>query len=417
MVREPLRFVHAANLLLDASLAETGPLAPAHRELIEEASFQAFDRIVATCIDRHVDLLLLAGNSFDERDGSVRALAAIREGCARLNEHRIPVCIVTGVRDPDEAWPDLELWPDNVLLLPDDDEPCLIERDENTLAVIRRVTGTEKNASKRQRATAVRREPFTIGVVTSINGRELDDLGALQPQSLLPDSFADCAVDYLALGGLLNRSTVTLANCIAHHPGSAQGLGPGDIGPRGCTLVEVDHAGRTECKFIPAGGARYETIKLHVNTQTTSAQLQQEMRQALAQCRSEPSERLWLIRWLIDGVGPVLGVLEQDASRNELLAAVTLGPDGPQLVHSVRILTSTEPARETLRDTRFGDQCLDLLEGDEPPTPDTLRQILGDHNFPETEWSHRLLEIAQELDCDAIAGRSRRLATALFGAK
>ncbi len=51
-------------------------------------------------------------------------------------------------------------------------------------------------------------------------------------------------MDYWALGGRAERTTLFNSPGIAHYPGTPQGRSPAEAGTHGCTLVNVDEQGR-----------------------------------------------------------------------------------------------------------------------------------------------------------------------------
>ena len=68
MPTEPFRFVHAASLLLDHPLEQTGPVPESWQDVVRHASRGAFERIIDTCLVQNVDALFLVGDSFCAAD-------------------------------------------------------------------------------------------------------------------------------------------------------------------------------------------------------------------------------------------------------------------------------------------------------------------------------------------------------------
>ena len=67
-----IRFVHAADLLLDSPFAGMKAVAPDNvSSALHEAALTAYENIIKLCIDEHVDALLIAGDVYDSGDRSL----------------------------------------------------------------------------------------------------------------------------------------------------------------------------------------------------------------------------------------------------------------------------------------------------------------------------------------------------------
>ena len=77
---EPLRFLHAANLRLDHAIGESIKLPAKVIPVVQKATLTAFDHLIAAAIEQQVDFVLLAGNTFIERERSLAARLALASG-------------------------------------------------------------------------------------------------------------------------------------------------------------------------------------------------------------------------------------------------------------------------------------------------------------------------------------------------
>ena len=73
---ESLRFIHAADLHLDSPFRGAGDVSPELREKLQAATMGALGRIVDHTISAKADFLVIAGDLYDSRDRSLRALLA-----------------------------------------------------------------------------------------------------------------------------------------------------------------------------------------------------------------------------------------------------------------------------------------------------------------------------------------------------
>jgi len=425
---EPLRFVHASNLCLDHQLADTGPLPAEHHTLVQDATFEAFDRVVGLCLDRRVDFLVLAGNSFDHRDRSVRAHADLGAEFERLVENGIQVFVIPGALDPAHAWQSVRL-PDGVTLLTDHhDEPVAVLRGDRTIATICpiRLRGETRAELERDPRDASRR-PFAVGVCTELElpattlessagmpSGDVDD-GRQLAQSLLPKHLTACGVDYLALGGQAARRTIGLKSGVAHHPGHAQGLSPAHRGPQGCTLVDVNSSRQIDCKFIPTAPVRWERLVVKVDAETTHTHLLERMRAALRQSRPESNEQLWLCHWTLQGSGGLFESLYDAQTQRQLVVSLgsTSGNDGgPTMTHSLCLVPDAAALSPACR---FAQDYFDLLAQPGTFAPSSLEDRLTAAAILEAGGSDRVHSLIAELDPDVISGHAHRLGMTLFG--
>lgn len=98
-----MTFVHCADLHLDSPFE--GMLdEPEIAELLREATFRAWERVVETAQIENADFVLIAGDVYDSSDQSLRAQLKFLEGLERLHESGIEVFVVHGNHDPLSTW-------------------------------------------------------------------------------------------------------------------------------------------------------------------------------------------------------------------------------------------------------------------------------------------------------------------------
>src|SRR5438128_2746961 len=111
---EQFRFIHAADLHLDSPFRGVADASPEMRDQLQSATLTAFQRVVDHTIESKADFLVLAGDLYDSRDRSLRALLAFRKQMERLAERDISVYIVHGNHDPLNGWGSEFQLPPNV---------------------------------------------------------------------------------------------------------------------------------------------------------------------------------------------------------------------------------------------------------------------------------------------------------------
>ena len=72
----PFSFIHAADLHIDSpfqGVTDTGSAPTELAEALYSSTFQAFDRLIETALEREADFLVIAGDVYDGKDRSLRA--------------------------------------------------------------------------------------------------------------------------------------------------------------------------------------------------------------------------------------------------------------------------------------------------------------------------------------------------------
>ena len=396
MSQEPLRFLHAAGARIDHQLEELDAPADEIRRVLEKATITAFQRMIAAAVEHSVDFVLLTGDTFDESDRSLRARVVLLSGLQELAEYGIPVFVAPGKGDPARAWQALGGLPDNVTLFyGPQEQPADIWRGERRLATI----------AAASRSVA----PHALAVI--FDGVTPDGSHSHSPDTL---------PHYIARGGSGPRHTLILADGIAHHPGSLQGIGRRDTGPRGCTLVECDAEGDLRRIFVPTAPVRRERLAVDIDPDTSWDELRGRMQNALLASAPETGEEVWLIEWTLSGSGPAIDRLASQDERRALAADLDWDAAvdrGVRVHHTIRVLQAAHAGwgldhRDPLVIEFFGiltGSMHHVERAEEPIRIDNLRLV-------EPEWHERVSKAAAELDSEAVLSHSRRRGSDWFAA-
>jgi DNA repair exonuclease SbcCD nuclease subunit len=100
----PIRYVHAADLHLDAAFAglshEADPQSGHLARLLHQATFTAMERLFALCERERPDFLVIAGDIYNQEDQSIRAQLRLRDACERLSAFGVRIFLAHGNHDP-----------------------------------------------------------------------------------------------------------------------------------------------------------------------------------------------------------------------------------------------------------------------------------------------------------------------------
>jgi DNA repair protein SbcD/Mre11 len=225
-------------------------------------------------------------------------------------------------------------------------------------------------------------------------------------------------IDYWALGGRHDRSTLFNSPHAAHYPGSPQGRRPEEAGPHGCSLVHVDEQCQARISPVATDVMRWLSERIVVDDATTRARLEDLLRERLhAMAGSVPKMDL-LVSWRVAGSGPLLAELRRGGLAAELLGwlRAEFGMGRPA-IWSVSLEVEPQaglPAEWYEQETIRGDflRALAQLETD-PAEPLALESYLSEAHLagtlasaaaPERVARQKVLRQAALLGVDLLSG-------------
>src|SRR5262249_32239829 len=230
---ESLRFIHAADLHLESPFRGVGDIAPKLREQLQSATVEAFQRVIDHTIQSKADFLILAGDLYDSRDRSLRALLNFRRQMERLADRDISVYIVHGNHDPLNGWGGEFQLPPNVTTFSGrtDTEPFV--RRGREVASITGVSYTRERGLENLAASFKPNgnSPYSIAVLHANVGSQA---GHADYAPTTVEELSAAGFSYWALGHVHTRSVLASEPAMIVYPGNTQGRHAREGGERGC---------------------------------------------------------------------------------------------------------------------------------------------------------------------------------------
>jgi DNA repair exonuclease SbcCD nuclease subunit len=305
MSHRPFRFVHASDFHLEMPLHGMAEVPDHLRELLLEAAYTAAGRVFDAALAEEAEFLVLSGDLLHPPRTGPRGPLFLSEQFARLAERRIPVYWAAGSVDPPEVWPAVIPLPDNVHLSARGRISELIHDRDGLPSVRLLLHGRDGNRTLR--ASDFTADPAGLYTIAVAHGTV--ETAALGLQG----------IDYWALGGRHDRSTLFSAPQMAHYAGSPQGRRPDEAGVHGCTLVQVDENRQSRTHLVPTDAIRWIDQRVVVDEATTRGDLESLLRQRIhALAESTPNMDL-LLSWTVAGAGPLITQLRRGKLAGELL--------------------------------------------------------------------------------------------------
>jgi exonuclease SbcD len=313
---EALRFIHAADLHLDSPFRGVGNVSPELREQLQASTMGALERIVDHTIRVKADFLLLAGDLYDSRDRSLRALLTFRRQMERLAERDISVFIVHGNHDPLNGWGSEFQLPPNVTTFSGRTDTEAFIRRGKEVASITGVSYTRERVMENLAASfkSTSNSPYSVALLHANVGGQTGHAD-YAPATL--DELSGAGFDYWALGHVHARSVLATEPATIVYPGNPQGRHAREKGPRGCYQVDVDTHGRAHLEFIETNVVRWAHLEISIAGLSRVSALVGAMLEKGREVAAEFAGPT-VVRCSITGSGPLHRELHKDGIEEDL---------------------------------------------------------------------------------------------------
>jgi DNA repair exonuclease SbcCD nuclease subunit len=304
---EPFRFLHTGDLHLDSPLVGLSSEAPPDiLPALRGAGTDAWQAIVRLAIDEAVDFVVIAGDVFEVESPTLLGQTRFRDGLSTLAAAGIPSFVVHGNHDPMDgrAWAPSVRFPDAAHRFPSDRvEAVPVRRGGREIARVHgrsypRAAVTENFAAGYRADPAA---PFSIGLLHTNVG---DRPGHANYAPCSVDDLRAAGMDYWALGHIHQPGQV-LTDPPTVYCGIPQGRDPGELGARGCWIVDVDSAARPTPRFRATDLVRWQPVEVEIGRLTDDEGLNRACRTAIAGALAAADGRSLVVRLALVGRGPL----------------------------------------------------------------------------------------------------------------
>lgn len=412
MLFRPMRFLHAAGLMLERPLLETGELAGEAARTAAHATLFAWERLVDLAIAKDVDFVLLSGDTFDSREASLAAEVAFRHGAERLAAKEIELIVAPGQLDPASAWAAIPSLPENVTVfrLAEDATVDLTANGQTycSIAPITDSASVDPPELERLRSRVARKgqvESFVVGVMC----HRLHSRTSTEP-SATHAARKYVSVHYLAHGGRQSPELLPVTEGQVHAPPLPVPFRRRDV-MTGATLVEVDGSGRIQLLHQSLSPVRRYQFTIDLTPVKTRGELVEKMFALVQEQQPLPHESLCLAHWTFMGTSSVLQDLASDEAVKNTLRH--LGDWTDQLERG-KWRHTCSPRYGSHSGWLGSENSLEagareVLERIEPTDDDTWQQWMLNHLPEHDDFFAGLLASVGPLDDERIAGQARQL--------
>ena len=407
MSHRSFRFLHTSDFRLDAVPRGLTEVPDQLRDTLLDAPLNAARRVFDAALTERVAFVILAGNVWQPDLAGPRGTAFLAEQFQRLADAGIAIYWAGGETDPPETWPPAFPLPENVRVFAKDRVTDFLHQEDGS--PLARIVGTSRGS----RAINFREflpdavGLFSIGVACEeVDAAELlarnedgegyrkkgdgleahptesDRLKTYPTENDRLETYPTRGMNYWALGGRAERSTLFNSPGIAHYPGTPQGRSPAETGAHGCTLVQVDEQGRPRMTFVAINALEWSQETLLVDPSMRREGLEAMLAQRIHGMAAGAKADL-LVTWKVVVGGPLAAELRRGKLRGELLERLRIehGSSSPK-VWAVDIEVEPRDALpESLyeQETIMGDFLRTLREFDlDPEKPLNVESLLAD---------------------------------------
>lgn len=251
-----IKVLHCADLHFDTPFKE---LSKEVSDTSKNELLEVFKNIIDLAIDENIEVLLIAGDIFDNLTVNKNTLFFISDQIRRIDN--IKVFISPGNHDPynEKSFYNMINWPGNVYIFKGDME----FKEVKELNLIVWGAGFRNNYENETllRGVNVDNDKINImilhGEISSINSKN-------EYNPIYINDIYNSNIDYIALGhrhkfsGILKEGMTTYA-----YSGCPQGRGFDESGEKGVIIGEV-YRGGTDLRFFPICKRKYVTKEINI---------------------------------------------------------------------------------------------------------------------------------------------------------
>lgn len=301
-----VRFLHAGDLHLGQPPGGLAEVPDALRAALVDAPRRAAEKVFDAALKHHVDFVVLAGDVIDPRLAGPPGIVFLDEQFDRLARQEIPVYWAGGPADGFEHWLDAWRTGPNVHRFPMDRvERVVFHRADEPLVEIFGTSTQHRTALPSGRIAPSVDVPYAMAVAHG--EAHLEEI-------------EHPVIHYWALGGRHGRESLSLGAAAAHYCGTPQARHPGELGPHGCTLVEIDESGRVRTTFVPTDAVRYCHQNVTIEQGTTKEQLLEILNERLGELLVDPFGPELLVYFSVVGCDALTAHLRSGKTSADLLA-------------------------------------------------------------------------------------------------
>lgn len=278
-----MKFIHFADAHLDSPFRGLSFLPSQAFQEIYEAAAQSLQHICNLALREQVDLVLIAGDTFDSNQPSPHSQLFFAQQIKRLTQAHIQVVMIFGNHDH-MAKDELLVPPSPYFKLLGPNERVETAHFKTRNGFPYQVTGfsyLHNHISKDMLAAfPAKGHDYSFALMHAQEKSTAREQNVYAPFSLA--AMRNLNYDYFALGHIHLRQVLSRSPLIVY-PGNIQGRQIGEMGAKGCYLGSIDEESKkTNIVFKPTAAILWQQEKLQLGGPLAKTALQEQILQQLA---------------------------------------------------------------------------------------------------------------------------------------
>jgi DNA repair protein SbcD/Mre11 len=340
------KFVHAADLHIDSPLRGLERYEGAPSEILRGATRRAFSNLITLCLEEGADLLLLAGDLFDDDWRDYGSGLFFANELKRLREAGVRVVWVRGNHDAASKIT-------RYLKLGEHVRELSVKRPETAifddLGIAVHGQGFPTAAVSddlADRYPAPCSDLVNVGLLhTAVDGRE----GHARYAPCRLTTLVNKGYDYWALGHVHQREVLNADPWVVF-PGNLQGRHARELGAKGACIVTLEHGRVTAVDACALDVVRWQLCRVDASDASSVDDVVELARSELEREAARADGRLLAARVVLSGATRAHVALQEDSERlTAQIRACGLELGAPAWVEKVRIETRAPLDLERLR--------------------------------------------------------------------
>lgn len=275
-----MKFIHFADAHLDSPFRGLSFLPSKEFNQIYQAADQSLTNIVDLALKEDVDLVLIAGDTFDSSTPSPRAQLFFAEQIKRLTDKNIQVVMIFGNHD--------HMRQEDLLVNASPYFKLLGNEEKVEQATFKTKTGFEYDIAgfsylnnhithDMLQFFPEKGQNYTFGLMHA----QVKDLAKNDYAPFVVRDMQNLNYDYFALGHIHARNNLSEQPLIVY-PGNIQGRHINEMGEKGCYLGEIDESTRkTSIQFVPTAPILWQSAQINLEEEISKNLLQSRIVAAL----------------------------------------------------------------------------------------------------------------------------------------
>ena len=261
-----VKFIHIADSHLGRGFALS------NNSEVKDSARETWNRVVDLCIAEQADFLLIAGDSYEDNDDSLRSTVFLRDKLTQLSKAGIHSFIIHGNHDPLSSWDkNIISFEDGVTQYDNQAQLELITTKDGEQSVVAGISYAEKKQTsnsvdeiKSLFAQCNTENAFRIALLHCTVGSGNDGHDTYAPTTL--DELIKCGADYIALGHVHNSpNPIRDDKPRIAYAGSLQGTSIRDTSTGGAWVISATRHEIAEARFVPLAFSHWMMAEVDIS--------------------------------------------------------------------------------------------------------------------------------------------------------